>query len=608
MNTPLRSPQPHDTKERTRMIVAVALSLAVLFGYNHFVEKPQQEKLKAQVEQQAAARTDTAIVARDGAAALDAGDGQMQSREAALGASGQRIAIRGNRVSGSLSLKGLRIDDLTLNEHTETLGSSDPVVLLAPGNTENGYYFESGWVANGYAGALPGAATLWHPAAGSAKEIVSGGAPVVLEWNNGAGLTFIREITLDDNFVFTVASKVKNAGAGDVRLNAYHVVARNNQPRDFSGFFVLHEGPIGALNGEEEKLSYKKMRGGKTLERNAVSGWLGITDKYWLVAMIPGSDETFNARIVAAPRAQSGGFLYQTDVVSDAVTVAPGATAQDVTHLYAGVKNTKLMAAYEDELGVKNLDFAFDFGMWYFITQPFYYLLHALFALTGSVAAGILLMTVIVRGAVFPLASKGFRSMARMKLIQPQLKELQEKHKGDKAALQMAIFDLYKRENVNPFSGCWPIIVQIPIFFALYKVILLSVDLRHAPFWGWIHDLSAPDPTSMFNLFGLIPWTPPQALMIGGWPILFCITMVMQKRLSPPMPDAMQERIQAFFPYVFTVMLAHFASGLVIYWTWSNVLSVLQQYYILKKVGGEDTSLLRGHAARRKPKQQKDAA
>ncbi len=609
MNKPFNSPQPQDSKDRTRLILAVALSLAVLFGYNHFVEKPRQEKVRAQLEAQAVAQQQTLDVkAREAGAAVGSSAKVVETREDALASSGTRLPIKGKRVSGSLNLTGLRIDDLTLNEHTEVLNGSQPVVLLAPGNTDMGFYFESGWVANGYAGKLPDEKTTWQLASGSAKELTSGGAPVVLEWNNGAGLTFMREIALDDNFMFTVTNSVKNTSGSDVRLNAYHVVARNSLPRDFSGFFVLHEGPIGSLGGEQEKLSYKKMRDGKTIERNGVNGWLGITDKYWLVAMIPSKDEAFNARVVAAPRQHAGGFVYQTDIVSNPLTVAAGGTADDVTHVYAGVKNTGLMAQYESDLGVKNLDFAFDFGMWYFITQPFYYLLHMLFGLTGSVAAGILLMTVIVRGAVFPLASKGFRSMARMKVIAPQLKELQEKHKGDKAALQMAIFDLYKRENVNPFSGCWPILIQIPIFFALYKVILLSVDLRHAPFWGWIHDLSAPDPTSVFNLFGLIPWDPPQMLMIGGWPILFCITMVLQKRLSPPMPDPVQERIQAFFPYVFTVMLAHFASGLVIYWTWSNVLSILQQYYILRKVGGEDTSLIRGHAARRKPKGKKEEA
>ncbi len=609
MNKPFQPPQPHDNKDRMRMIVAVTLSLAILFGFNFFVEKPRQEKLKAQMEQQAIANQQAAdITAGASGAVVGGGAATVETREEALTTSGTRLAIKGKRVSGSLSLTGLRIDDLTLNEHKEILNGSDPVVLLAPGNTDFGYYFESGWVANGYAGALPDEKTTWSVSAGSPREVVSGGAPVVLQWNNGSGLTFIREISLDDNFMFTVNQRVENTGAAAVKLNAYHVVARNSLPRDFSGFFVLHEGPIGSLGGEEEKISYKKLRDNKTIERNNVSGWLGITDKYWLVAMLPNKDDTFNARVVGAKRAKADSYLYQTDIVSQPVAVEPGQTIDDVTHIYAGVKSTELIAQYESDLGVKNLDFAIDYGMWYFITQPFYAILHFLFSLTGSVAAGILLMTVIIRAAVFPLASKGFRSMARMKLIAPQLKELQEKHKDDKAALQMAIFELYKREKVNPFSGCWPILIQIPIFFALYKVILLSVDLRHAPFWGWIHDLSAPDPTSVFNLFGLIPWTPPQLLMIGGWPILFCITMILQKRLSPPMPDPVQERIQAFFPYLFTVMLAHFASGLVIYWTWSNVLSILQQYYILRKVGGEDTSLIRGHAARRKGKKQEDAA
>jgi YidC/Oxa1 family membrane protein insertase len=442
---------------------------------------------------------------------------------------------------------------------------------------------------------------VWRLAAGSAAEITSGGAPVMLEWDNGQGLLYTREITLDENFLFSVTDRVLNRSGSEVRLNPYQLVARNSLPADFSGFFVLHEGPIGALNGKEEKLDYADMRDGEILERKNATGWLGMTDKYWMVSMLPSPDDKNNARIVAAE--ENGTYLYQTDLVGSQQVVAAGGTAEHATHVYAGVKRTEVMHAYEEKLGVRQLDLSLDFGMWYFITKPFYYLLHLLFSTTGSIALGILLMTVVVRAGVFPLANKSFRSMARMKVISPQLQALQEKHKGDKAGLQMAIFELYKRENVNPFSGCWPILIQIPIFFALYKVILLSVELRHAPFWGWISDLSAPDPTSMFNLFGLIDWTPPQMLMIGGWPLLFCLSMIVQKRLSPPMPDPVQERIQTMFPYIITVMMAHFASGLVIYWTWSNVLSCIQQYYILKKVGGEDTSLLRGHAARRKKKE-----
>lgn len=605
MTSPFQPQQPHDKKDRSRLMIAVILSLAILFGFSHFIEKPRQEARRAQLEQQAvAAQKALDIKANESGAVVNAADKGAPVERAAALAQGERLPIKGARVTGTLSLTGLRLDDLTLNEQTESLNSTDPVVLLAPGNTDYGFYFESGWVGAGAAAvALPDADTTWKVAAGSPREIVSGGAPVVLEWNNGQGVTFVREISLDQDYLFSVTSRLRNDSAAELRLNAYHLVARNNLPRDFSGFFVLHEGPIGAFDSEEETLDYKDMRKGDSIERKDVSGWLGITDKYWLVAALPNPADKFNARIVAAERPNTRGeHVYQTDLVSKTLAVAPGDTASQQVHVYAGVKNATLIASYEKALEIPHLDYAIDFGMWYFITKPFYFLLHALFGFTGSVAAGILLMTVVVRLAVFPLASKAFKSMAKMKLVAPKLKELQERHKDDRAALQMAIFDLYKRENVNPFSGCWPILIQIPIFFALYKVLLLSVELRHAPFWGWIDDLSAPDPTSIFNLFGLIPYDPPQFLMIGGWPILFCISMIVQKRLTPPMPDPVQEKIQAVFPYIFTVMLAHFASGLVIYWTWSNALSILQQYYILRKVGGEDTSLIRGHADRRKNK------
>ncbi len=595
-------PRPTDSQDRFRLILAVSLSLLILFGYNHFVEKPRQRAAQARIEAQSIAQQQQLDIQAADGGAIVASPAGTQSRAEVL-AAGTRLPIKGARVTGSLALTGLRIDDLTLNEHKETLYGTDPVVLLAPGNTPDGFYFENGFVANGYAGPLPNAETTWRLAKGSAPELVSGGAPVLLEWDNGQGLTFLREIALDEKYLFTITTRVTNTSGAEVKLNPYQVVARNNLPRDYSGFFVLHEGPIGALDGVEEKISYADLRDGESIDRRSTTGWLGITDKYWLVAMLPPPTETLTGRVIGAKRGGTSGHVYQTDLVSQPLAIGAGATVNHVTHLYAGVKDTKVMDAYEETLDIPNLDFAVDYGMWYFITQPFYVLLHWLFAITGSVAAGILLMTVIIRVAVFPLASKGFRSMARMKVIAPQLKELQEKYKSDKPALQMAIFDLYKRENVNPFSGCWPLLIQIPIFFALYKVILLSVDLRHAPFWGWVDDLSAPDPTSMFNLFGIIPWDPPQFLMIGGWPLLFCLSMIVQKRLSPPMPDPVQEKIQGAFPYVFTFMLAHFASGLVIYWTWSNVLSVFQQYYILKKVGGEETSIIRGHAARRKKKE-----
>ena len=400
-----------------------------------------------------------------------------------------------------------------------------------------------------------------------------------------------------------------NTSATPVKLNPYYLTTRVGLPKEFKGFFVLHEGPIAYLNGKLKEPQYKKvLSGDDKIDMSDASGWIGITDKYWMATILPDPDQTFNARIVAArvSGAKSDPH-FQTDVVAQPLTAAPGTTIENSVHLYAGVKTLGIINGYDKQYGFNRLDLAIDFGMWYFITKPFYLLFHMLVKTLGSMGVAILAMTVVVRAAMFPLASKAYRSMAKMKKVAPLLKELQAKHGSDKQKLQAEIFDLYKREDANPFGGCWPMLVQVPIFFALYKVILISVEMRHAPFWGWIKDLSEPDPTSVFNLFGLIPWTPPQMLMIGVWPILFCLTMVVQKRLSPPMADPVQEKIQTYFPFFITLMMAHFASGLIIYWTWSNTLAVLQQYYITRKISGEEVSLIHGHIERRKKKTGADA-
>lgn len=586
---------PHENEDRLRVTLAVVISLAVLLGYYFLVDKPEQQRLaaarQAQVEQEMAQP-------RDAAAPADV----LRERKAVVG-NGARVEIDGARLRGTLSLTGGRIDDVQLTEHYKTIEKTDNVELLNPVGTEGTFYVESGWTSAAQNIAVPDADTQWRRAAGSASVLKSGGAPVVMEWDNGQGLTFRRAVTLDDNYLFTVTQSVINNSAAPVTLNAYHLVARHGKPVDYSGFFVLHEGPIAFLGDEGHEPSYGDLEDGDKLDFDKTTGWLGLTDKYWLAAVVPSAGTTFNARFVG--RKGAHGFVYQGDIVAAAQTAEPGRTIEETTYVYAGAKDKDVMQAYEAEYGFRQLVYGIDFGMWSFITKPFFILLHLLNDWTGSIAVAILLMTIVVRACIFPLTNKSFRSMARMRIVAPKLKELQEKHKDDKAALQAAIYDLYKKEDVNPFSGCWPILLQIPIVFALYKVILISVELRHAPFWGWIDDMSAPDPTSVFNLFGLLPFDPPSFLMIGAWPVLFCLTMVQLKRISPPMADPMQEKIQAWFPYIVTLLLAHFAAGLVIYWTWSNVLTILQQYYILKKVGNEDTSLLRGHKSRRKPKKAK---
>jgi YidC/Oxa1 family membrane protein insertase len=595
---------PNESQDRSRMIVAVVVSLAVLLGYHFLVEKPRMEREAAQ-RQQVEAQQAAAPQAAGKAAVAEAQDA-LRPRPQVLADDAARVPIRGTRVHGSLTLTGGRIDDLLLDGQYKTVERKENVELLTPTGAAHAYYVESGWVAQEASTPVPSSKTRWHLAAHSPRELTTGGAPVVMEWDNGRGLLFTRSIALDDNYLFTIRQSVKNGTDAPVRLNPYYMTARHGLPEDFRGLYTQHEGPIGVLGGKGKEPSYKDMREGDNLDVENTTGWIGFSDKYWLVALLPEAKEVFTARTVATQGAQD--VVYQADIVGAAVTAEAGATAEDVSYVYAGVKDYKVMTAYEGNYGFSKLDFGIDFGMWFFITKPFFWLLHLLYGMTGSIAVTILLMTVVVRACIFPLTQKSFRSMAKMRIVAPKLKELQEKYKDDRAALQAQIFELYKKENVNPFSGCWPMLLQIPIVFALYKVILISIELRHAPFWGWIHDMSAPDPTSVFNLFGLIPWNPPAALMIGAWPVLFCLTMVQLKRISPPMADPAQEKLQAFFPYIVTVLMAHFASGLVIYWTWSNCLTILQQYYMLRVVSDEKTSLLRGHHARRKPKKAKDGA
>jgi len=582
---------PHEADDRARLMVAVVISLAIFLGFYFFVEKPKME------ERRAAAEKSLRIEAQRKAEVTEA-DNAERPRADVIAESGARIAIRGARVSGSLALKGGRIDDLKLEEHFKQIDQKEKVELLTPAGAHGSFYVEHGWLAGRSGVTLPGPDTVWTLAKDSPREIIGGGKPVVLEWDNGSGLKFRRVIRLDENFLFTIVQTVINGTGETLDINPYEMVARRGKPVDFSGFFVLHEGPVGFLGKEGIEPQYKKLEKGEKIEYENTSGWLGITDKYWMVSLLPTPEARFNARIVATPSA--GRFVYQSDIVGETKRLAPGEETEVTSYVYAGVKEQPIIRSYEKLYNFKNLEYGIDFGMWHILTKPLFLLFHYLSSWTGSVALSILLLTVVVRTFLFPLNNKAFRSMAKMRVMAPRMKEIQEQYKGDKAGMQMAFMELYKKEDVNPFSGCWPMLLQIPIMFSLYKVILISVDLRHAPFWGWVQDMSAPDPTNIFNLFGLIPWDPPAPLYFGAWPILFLLTMIQLKRISPPMTDPMQEKLQAYFPYVISVLLAHFAAGLVIYWTWSNVLSILQQYYILKTVGQEDTSLLRGHSARKK--------
>lgn len=584
------NPNPDQGEDNKRLMTAIIVSLAILLGYNFlFAKKPADmvvDESPAAIEK-AVKEVKAPKVVAEAAKAVSRKDATSTK---------DRVSIRGNKISGSISLTGARLDDVSLNDYYKTVENKESVDILSPASTGKGFYVESGWVVSDSSIAVPNAKTKWRFAKGSNRSLTSGGS-IKLEWDNGQGFLFAREISLDDNYMMQVKQSITNNTKVEKQVNAWHLMSRHALPDDFKGMAILHEGPIAYLNKKLQEVDYKDLTKGDIITEDTVRGWVGFTDKYWFTGLLPEAHEVFNARVLSV--SSQGKDLYQADIVGEAMKLLPGNTVSDTKFVYVGAKNLNLVKEYQESHGFKKLDLAFDFGMFYFITKPFYILLHFFMEVLGDVGLAIIFLTLTVRGAMYPLASKSFRSMAKMKLISPKVKELQEKYKDDKQRLQMEIFELYKREDTNPFSGCWPMLIQIPIFFALYKSILLSIELRHAPFWGWVADLSAPDPTNIFNLFGLIPFDTPDFLTVGAWPALFCLTMVLQKRLSPPLPDDTQEQIQAFFPYFMTIMLSKFAVGLVIYWTFSNLLGLVQQYFIQRSMGNKDVCLVRGHKDRR---------
>jgi len=590
-------PNPNEKEDNKRLLLAIVVSLAILLGYNFFFankQAPQPVNENPQAIVSEAKNVPTSEVVKTE---------KFISRKEAV-SSPDRIMIRGDKVSGSISLKGARIDDISLNDYFKTINNKENVELLLPAGTGRGFYVESGWVVADSSLAVPNAETKWHLAKGS-KRVLSSGDKIKFEWDNGQGFLFTREFSLDENYMLQITESVTNNTKVEKQMNAWHLISRHSLPEGYKGMSILHEGPIVYLNKKLKEIKYKDLAKGEIIDEENVRGWVGFTDTYWFTGLLPSNHEIFNARVLSTK--SNNKDIYQVDIMGEAQKVLPGKTIADSKYLYVGAKKLNLVKAYQDKFGFEKLDLAFDFGMFYFITKPFYILLHFFADVLGDVGLAIIFLTLVIRGAMYPLASKSFRSMAKMKLISPKVKELQEKYKDDKQKLQMEIFELYKREDTNPFSGCWPMLIQIPIFFSLYKSILLSIELRHAPFWGWIHDLSAADPTNIFTLFGLLPIETPAFLTVGAWPALFCITMILQKRLSPPMPDKTQEQMQAFFPYFMTIMLAKFAVGLVIYWTFSNLLGLIQQYLIQRSMGNNDVSLVRGHKDRHRSSKNKKA-
>ncbi|MCC5778558.1 membrane protein insertase YidC [Nitratireductor sp. B36] len=579
-------------------LITIALSVLILTLWQVFYMNPriEEQRQAAQIEERQAAETAPAAASSSGEIsdipAPSGGEGAVPGStnpsaapldRAAAVAGSARVKIETPRISGSINLTGARLDDLLLKDYRVTVEKDSPnIQLLNPSTGPDGYYVETGYVGGEAAGTLPGPSTEWTLAEG---ETLTPSSPVTLSFTNEKGLTFKRTFSVDENYMFTVSDTVENASGAPVALRNYGRTTRIGTPKT-SGIYILHEGLIG-VTGEEglQEIDYSDVEEEKRITPAMSSdGWLGITDKYWAVTMVPQNGREFQPRYTYSG---DGKPRYQADYLTDEITVADGASATSELMVFAGAKEVNVVDAYEEDRGIRKFELLIDWGWFYFITKPMFYLIDWLFKLLGNFGVAILATTVVVKLIFFPLANKSYKSMANMKKVQPAMMEIREKYADDKMKQQQAMMELYKKEKINPIAGCWPILIQIPVFFALYKVLYVTIEMRHAPFFGWIQDLSAPDPTSVFNLFGLLPYDVPTFLMIGVWPLIMGITMFLQMRMNPTPPDPTQAMIFNWMPVIFTFMLATFPAGLVIYWAWNNFLSIVQQGVIMKRQGAK---------------------
>jgi YidC/Oxa1 family membrane protein insertase len=580
----------NDNGNNRNLILAFILSALVFGGWYFFIGQPAMKAEQARAALIAKSQKHPAATPNTpaGLPAVNGGSAHLP-RDVALRQSGPRIKIETPSVDGSLMLKGARFDDLRLKNYHDTADKKSPeIVLLAPKGTQYPYFVDFGWSnAPGVNQALPNDNSVWSVKSG---DVLAPGKPVTLQWDNGHGLIFTRQVAVDDQFMFTVTDSVQNKGAAAATLYPYALVVRDGVPPG-TNYWVLHEGFVGWADGlKDPKYDEFKDEGTPPQTFSATGGWVGITDKYWMAAVAPPQNENFDGSY--GGHSFSGGKTYQADYRLGARTAAAGGgTASVVHHLFAGAKVVDTLRHYEHTLGISNFDMAIDWGWFRPITQPLFWVLDYFYKLIGNFGLAILLLTVAVKLVTFPIANASAKTMAKMKKVQPEQEKIKERFKDDPAAQQAAIMELYKREKVNPVTGCVPQLLVIPVFFSLYKVFFVTIEMRQAPFYGWIHDLAAPDPTSIVNLFGLLPFHPPSFipafLSIGIWPILMGITQWVQTKLNPAPADPIQARMFGLMPIMFTFMFATFPAGLVIYYTWNNLLGIAQQWYIMSRNGVE---------------------
>ena len=566
--------------ESRNLILAIILSVGVLFIWSFFFEAPEQEMLNGEIESGDVSEVNSNELDMEAIDEIERSLGITENDNIGLDealSADKRVKIETDSIIGSINLKGLRIDDIVLKKYNETQEEfSEKIRVLQPIDTYDGYEVTFGWIKNQDANfETPNAESIWKVS--NSNATLTSNNEVEFEWSNTTGQTFITTIGLDEDYLFDITQEVKNNSNEEIIINNASKVTRKQAP-SLSGMFILHEGLLGVLQEKLELIDYDDLKDDEeTLNFESDNGWVGITDKYWLAALIPDQNKSFKAIYTY----DNGYIAYYRSL--NATKVAAGSDHIVESQIFIGAKEAKLIDRYQEDYGIYNFDLAIDWGWFYFLTKPLFNVIYFFSELSGNFGLAIIILTVITRIVFFPLANWSFISMAKMKMLQPEMTRIKELHKDDRAQQQQALMALYKKEKVNPISGCLPILIQIPFFFAIYKMLFVSIEMRHAPFYGWIQDLAAKDPTTIFNLFGLIPWDPPSFMIIGIWPVLMGLTMYIQQKLNPAPPDPIQARIFMFFPLFITILLAQFAAGLVIYWTTNNVLSIIQQWIINKR-------------------------
>ena len=557
--------------DNKNVFIAVALSMSVLLFWSAFMDPPKPNANQTEIvkdQQVKKKELDNGIVPN-----INESKSEIKILRKDSIKKTKRILLENNKIKGSISLEGAIIDDLSFKKYRKDLESNQSVIFLSPKETEKGYFIESGWASIGNKIKVPTNKSIWSI---RGNNILTNNNSITLEWNNGSNLIFRKKITLDDNYLFKIDQVVENKSSERIELYPYAQITRNNKPEDLQDFFILHEGFIGVLDEELKEDDYKDIEDNK-VTREANKGWIGITDKYWMTALVPESGESFKSTFLYQDAYKANFLLNKPKIIE------PSSKVNTEVKVFVAAKEVQTIDAYAANENIEKLDLIIDWGWFYFFTKPLFFVADYFFKLSGNFGVAIIIITILIRLTFFPLANYSFKSMAKMKAVQPEMTRLKDLHKDDKVKMQQAIMALYKKEQINPASGCLPVLIQIPFFFAIYKMLFISLEMRHQPFFGWIKDLSAPDPTSLFNLFGLIPWDPPSFLIIGIWPILMGLTMFIQQKLNPAPTDPIQAKIFMFFPVFLTVILASFPSGLVLYWTVNNILTIAQQWFIMKR-------------------------